>query len=455
MTKKPTSPSRRSLIIGAPALLLARSEMVDAASRGSPNTWPGQPGNPVGYAAAPGYPGALTPSPWPPNGWGSGSADRPNVFKYLDFDAGSWGGDFPISIDGLDGHGPINYVTFLGCRFQANGCANLNSINTCVECYKSGSNNITFSYCSMVPRTAVVIAPPNAAWPASSVGTGVVWTGTAAQLTYQIPFLSGTEFAISVSAPAGGLVTIDRCDMWGMGDGVNFGYRSAGQINVTDCWIHDTKYDQYPPQPNNNDHTDGIGYLTGLAPPAKNILIRHNTIAGIGNTNGIGFQHMAPLWSLRTNYSQGAQVAGSDNNAYTSNINNNLGINPVGDRSGSWTLNGPNYYSNISVINNYLTGFNNVVDIGAVANPLANNNVVFTDNVFASDLMWGTRLLYHDYSRMFTGTTNVWRRNILQLYPASKLTYASAHAPYDGQFVLPVIVPGNVSGTFNRTDWQG
>jgi hypothetical protein len=64
MTKKLTYPSRRSLVIGAPVLLLARSEIVDAASRGrSPSTWPGQSDNPVGYAASPGYPGALIPSP--------------------------------------------------------------------------------------------------------------------------------------------------------------------------------------------------------------------------------------------------------------------------------------------------------------------------------------------------------------------------------------------------------
>jgi hypothetical protein len=64
MRKKHTNPSRRSLIVSAPALLLAHSKIVDAASRGgSPNTWPGQSDNPVGYAASPGYPGALIPSP--------------------------------------------------------------------------------------------------------------------------------------------------------------------------------------------------------------------------------------------------------------------------------------------------------------------------------------------------------------------------------------------------------
>jgi hypothetical protein len=456
MTKKLTYPSRRSLIIGAPALLLARSEIVDAASRGgSPNTWPGQSDNPVGYAASPGYPGALTASAWPPSGWGSGTPGSPNVFKYLDFDAGGGGADFPISSTGADSGPAINYVTFIGCRFQANGQAAGNSINTCVECFKSGSNNIIFSYCSFVPRTSLVTAPPNAAWPASSVGTGVVWTGTPAQLTYQIPFLSGTEFAISVGAPAGGLVTIDHCDMWGMGDGVNLA-ASTGRINVTDCWIHDCRYDQYPPNPSLNDHTDGVGYLAGRSPPCSNIFISHNTIASIGNTNAIGFQHLAPPWKATTSYSFGAQVCGSDNNAYTSTVagtGTNTGHNPLGDNGAHWHLDGPNYFSNISIINNYLTGFNNILDAGG--NVFGINHMTITDNVFASDLMWLTRLVYSDFSAQFTGTTNVWRRNKLQLYPGSGSSYASRYAPYDGQFVLPLIVSGNVGGSFSRTDWTG
>jgi hypothetical protein len=49
--------------------------------------------------------------------------------------------------------------------------------------------------------------------------------------------------------------------------------------------------------------------------------------------------------------------------------------------------------------------------------------------------MWHTRVLYADYSAQFTGTTNVWRRNKLQLYPGSGSTYASAYARYDGHHV--------------------
>jgi hypothetical protein len=41
MRKKHTNPSLRSLIVSAPALLLAHSKIVDAASLGQPlNAWP-------------------------------------------------------------------------------------------------------------------------------------------------------------------------------------------------------------------------------------------------------------------------------------------------------------------------------------------------------------------------------------------------------------------------------
>jgi hypothetical protein len=65
-----------------------------------------------------------------------------------------------------------------------------------------------------------------------------------------------------------------------------------------------------------------------------------------------------------------------------------------------------------------------LIDMGV--NLPGNNNLRFTYNIIATDIMWHSRVLYADYSAQFTGTTNVWRRNKLQLYPGSGSTYASA-----------------------------
>ena len=94
-------------------------------------SFPGQGGNPVGFAAAPGFPGSLTVTTWPPAlsggdsgspAWGSGTTGNPTLVKFRDFVGASGGGAgfWPVSIDGIDSHGPVNHVKFIGCRWQTN-----------------------------------------------------------------------------------------------------------------------------------------------------------------------------------------------------------------------------------------------------------------------------------------------------------------------------------------------
>src|SRR5258708_17939059 len=90
-------------------------------------TFPGQPGNPVGFAAAPGYPGSLTSSSGP---FTSGSPGSPTIISFKDFDAG-------VSSTNID----ANWVNFVGCRFQSN-----NTVGNCVSSGSTGCQNIIFSY---------------------------------------------------------------------------------------------------------------------------------------------------------------------------------------------------------------------------------------------------------------------------------------------------------------------
>src|SRR5216684_4789588 len=103
--------------------------------------FPGQAGNPVGFAAAPGYPGSLTASSGP---FTSGSVNNPTIIAFKDFDAG-------VSSTNID----ADYVTFIGCRFQSNNVAGNN-----VSTGGTGAHNIIFSYCSFTPRTSLYTSPP-------------------------------------------------------------------------------------------------------------------------------------------------------------------------------------------------------------------------------------------------------------------------------------------------------
>ena len=120
-------------------------------------------------------------------------------------------------------------------------------------------------------------------------------------------------FALVVNAPAGSLVTVDHCDLRGWADEIGVGGPPSpfGQLVITDNWIHKSRN----PGPVPADHTDGI--LPGSFGVA-NALIRHNTIAAIGNTNGIGLQHLFDPWVSTTSYLTGQFVKGSDNNLYKS-----------------------------------------------------------------------------------------------------------------------------------------
>ena len=199
--------------------------------------FPGQTGNPVGYAAAPGYPGSLKSCPSGTLSQ-SGTTSTPLVYSFCDF--------VPTpSTSGTLITG--SHLKFIGCRFQSNDVENYNVQTT--------GSDITFEYSSVTPLVSLASAPPHEAWPSAGAGMQLIGNGSG----YQIDGNDGYEYGINI--PSGGPVTIDHSDIWGFGNAVVF-YSTTAQMTVTNTWIHDAadaaaqKY-----------HTDGPGYLNGGTAP--------------------------------------------------------------------------------------------------------------------------------------------------------------------------------------------
>jgi hypothetical protein len=217
-------------------------------------------GNPVGFAAAPGYPGSLKSCSTGNTISESGTTSAPKVYSFCDFVPTP-----PSSGTLITG----SHLKFVGCRFQSNDLENYNVQVT--------GSDVTFEYSSITPLVSLASSPPHAAWPSAGAGMQLTGNGTG----YQIDGNDGYEYGINI--PSGGPVTIDHADIWGFGNAVVF-YSTTAQMIVTSSWIHDAadaaaqKY-----------HTDGPGYLNGGTAP-QNISILNNTIASIGNTNAIAFQ---------------------------------------------------------------------------------------------------------------------------------------------------------------------
>jgi len=275
-------------------------------------SWPGQSGNPVGYAAY----GPLGTTPWPGGAFRSGTAANPTVYTgYVFAGPQTISGSYIqfISCDFNSGTGGVNVtgsnITFTGDRFQSN---NVEDDNVQI----SGGTNITFSYVSFTPLTSFYTAPPGSVWPSAGAGQN---TTTQTTDVNAINGNDGYEYGLNIIS--GGPVTVDHCDFWGFGNAVVF-YSTTAQMNITNNWIHDAANAS-----SQGYHTDGPGYLNGGSGPS-NVLVQGNVIASLGNTNGLAFQ---------------AATSG---------------------------------YNNIQLVGNYLSGFGFTVAAGAPGNTHLTNSSV-------------------------------------------------------------------------------
>jgi hypothetical protein len=259
--------------------------------------FPGQPGNPVGFAAAPGFPGSLTL-------WPGGALTNGQTYSFFDFV-----NNFPVA-------NGVSNITFIGCRFQSNSASfNVRLTNT---------TNIHFSYCSIVPLVSQHPSPTHpGVWPSAGTGQPVDGINAAQFPPYMIPGEDSYTYGLRMDGATGCAGTvIDHCDFWGGAIGPDF--EGALDCVVTDCWIHD----QANPIPRDY-HTNGASYVGSLG-GRSNIRIEHCTIASLGNTNGIGFQAATSPYSnivVKNNYLSGFGycvdmchlVAGNNNMEFSGN----------------------------------------------------------------------------------------------------------------------------------------
>ena len=163
---------------------------------------------------------------------------------------------------------------------------------------------------------------------------------------------AGSQYAIDQRRD--GQLTVDHSDVWGFANGIEMGFSTqAKPFVVRNSWFHDARAD------GGTDHTDAI--LSSDGGPTF-MVIDHNTISSVGNTNGLAFQR--------------------------SDV----------------------YYSDVTVTNNYFSGFGYTVNIGGDGK--GNQRIAFTGNTFGTDLKptWGP--LYG-----WGGSNVVWRNNKWHVAP--------------------------------------
>jgi hypothetical protein len=283
-------------------------------------------------------------------------------------------------------------------------------------------------------------------------------------------------------------------------------YPNNGQINITDCWLHDNRADAPPnfssavsyvfndlvwdpnftgnnkvwvcilavsggadphidtahwQQVSTNDHTNGVMYTSNSPNSCSNLLVKHCTISGIGNTYGVSFQHVTSppgAWINSTTYTT-QDVAASDGFAYVgTGAGGNLNQNPAGNTNTTfWTQDGVGSYRNLRFINNHISGFNRCVELGAGC--AGSTGIVFEDNII-SNAIPNVQLVYDGTGSyvgpyvplggLFNGTAGCsWRRNIFQAWPGSA-AWDAANAGKDGYFVIPTLTAGSYLST---SDW--
>jgi hypothetical protein len=196
-----------------------------------------------------------------------------------------------------------------------------------------------------------------------------------AKSTPPVTFNQGYQYGIDQRSWAP--LTVDHSDFWGWANGIQIGHSSVSfPVTVRNSWFHDARDN------GGIDHTDAILENYGNE---SYITIDHNTIVSKANVNGLALQ---------------------------------------GDS-----------YSNITVTNNYFSGFGYTVCNGRYG---ANSNYVFTDNTFGTDIKPYYGPLYPGWD---DGNGNLWRRNKWKVVPGGY----STNTADDGKYWTP-------SG-ISSTDW--
>lgn len=203
---------------------------------------------------------------------------------------------------------------------------------------------------------------------------------------YMLPKYQSYQYGIM---QVNGGMLVQDCDIWGFANAiVLFG---SAQKTMRRCWIHDAADEGVGAS---LSHQDGIGHLDGGG--CSNVLIEDCVVASLGNTNAIAFQ---------------------------------------GGK-----------YDNIVLRRNYLSGFGYCVNMSMTS---ASTNLIFEDNVIATDIGWYWGPLYSNFSALFRTAGSSWARNTLRVMSGTvprKGSNGKYTAADNGKFIHP-------NGAYSLTDW--
>jgi hypothetical protein len=331
----------------------------------------------TGFRNAPGYPGLLTPGP--------GTIASNTTYSFKEFTAGVAVGEVGNPVGAS-----VNNVTFYGCRFARTGDLNVGIVG----------DNITFDYCSFEPLGASVPPVSNAAG-------------------YQYGIAANGGFYTTC-----GKLTVTHCDFWGFANAIDTRGSTQAKPHVFEHnWFHDPRNDN-----GGADHTDAIGAL-GTDDYSAYVVINHNTIEAVANTNAIGYQFSTPA--------------------------NHGGVG----------------YNHFTITNNLISGWNNAINFGGVFPDSFNSTasyITFTGNTFSTKFLIPNGVNHQNW---WLTTGSVWSNNRWKVpagaawgtpendgmfwIPTNAATAGATDFPYvSATDYLAVYAPpaGSISDDFNRAN---
>jgi hypothetical protein len=241
-------------------------------------------------------------------------------------------------------------------------------------------SNVTFYGCRFASNA---VADANVALYGDNISFDYVTFEPSADSAPPTAYNQGYQYGIDQRSA--GKITIDHSDFWGFGNGIQFSSSTqAKPFVVRNSWFHDARAD------GGVDHTDGI--LSNEGGPSY-MVFDHNMIASVGNTQGLALQ--------------------TETRAY----------------------------DQVTVTNNYFSGFGYTVALGE---NLQSTNLTFTGNTFGTNFEPVYGPLYCDAVWNSATKGNVWRTNKWHVVSGSYYSPASD----DGKFWWP-------DGTLHTMDYGG
>ncbi len=247
-----------------------------------------------------------------------------------------------------------NNLTFVGCLFEGKS-----PNDNLIQFY--GGGTLTIRYSTFKP--AAYATPP-----------GNDGTITSSHTAPGTPFNQSWQYLTTMNSA---IVNMDHNDIWG-----NAGMQmTTSQPNQPSVWTNNYIHDQADNDSSTfsgggtNYHHDGIGPQSeGNGGP---MIIDHNTIASIGNTNAVALQ-------------------------------------------------GNGVYDHVSVTNNYVSGWGYALSIGITNNA---TNITVTGNIFSGELK---QLYGFLYGNLWGGTArgSTWRNNLFQVRSGDGNLSPTDHGKY-------------------------